>query len=507
MIKLFFSEEVLRVDNDAIQNKNIPSLKLMENAGEEIFKEIKNTFPLITKNILIVCGKGNNGGDGLVVARKMIESGFDVKIFMIEKLKLCSTDFIAQHKKIANGKYISSTEFYKSQNFNLVVDAIFGTSFKGEVNGEYKKIIEKINSLNTKVVSIDIPSGLNSANGEPSPISVKSNLTISLALPKVGLYLNKGKNYSQKIKVVDIGIPKSSLTKAKSNIFLIEKNDIVKSLPKRKPTSHKHSIGKIFALCGSKGLTGAAILSTQSAMRSGAGAVILGIAESQYEIVAKRNLEVMTLPLSSTKYGTIALSAFGEIKKKLNWCDLLLIGPGLSQNEETKKLVQKIVESFNGKIVLDADGINSFIGKLNLLRKISNREIILTPHIGEFARLLKIKPSDVEKNQIVLAKNFSKRYKVTLVLKSASTIIASPNGKIFVNQFGNSGMATAGSGDVLSGIVSSIWAQGADAEEAAICAVGLHSISGDIARNKIGERSMIASDLIKFLPKTFKSLE
>ena len=506
MKNLYTPAESKIIDEVAINQFKIPSEKLMERAGSEIYKTIKKYFKVIPKNILIVCGKGNNGGDGLVVARKLIEDGFTPKIFLTENISDCSNDLKAQFKKINKKHLIEENDFFKIQKSDLIIDAIFGVSFSGNLNIKYQKIINKINNINSKVVSIDIPSGLNAVIGKASPVSVRSFLTTQIELPKVGLYINESKDLVGKLETVKIGIPENAKKKVKSNYLLIDKNFIKINLPARKNISHKYSVGKIFALCASRGLTGASILATSSAMRSGAGAVILGIPETEFEIVAKRTLEVMPFPLGSTKQGSLSLKSYPKIIEKLKWCDVLLIGPGLSQNKETQKLIRKIISNFSGKILIDADGINAFVENLKILEKKENREIIITPHIGEFSRLIKKSTTEILINQIELSKSFVKKYRLTLVLKSSSTIIADKNGNIFVNPFGNSGMATAGSGDCLSGIISSLWAQGGSEINSAICGVGLHSISGDIAKKKKGEFSIIAEDLIHYLPNAFKNL-
>ncbi len=502
-----------KIDAHASSHCAIPSLVLMENAGRCVVDEMETHFGSVDgTSILVVCGKGNNGGDGFVVARHAYHRGADVTVLLMEKnsslkgdaetnfriLKQCSSERLQLIEQYSLSKI-------KKQKFDFIVDAIFGTSFHGALEGKYVDVIRWINVQRaSKIISVDVPSGLNAETGEVVSLAVKAHRTVTFAAPKVGFYLGKGKEYSGKISIVDIHIPNSVIEKFSEKLFLTEKNDVAKSLPRRSALSHKHSVGKIFILAGSKGLTGAALLCSQSAMKSGAGAVILGVPESEFYAVAKRTLEVMPFALPSTNEGTFSSSAFANVRSKLHWADAVLLGPGLSQNNETQKFMYTVIEKITAPLIIDADGLNAVAKNLSVLKKRKTKDIVLTPHIGEFSRLAKLGVDEIEKNTIDIVRRFAKEYRVILVLKGAHTIIAEPGGKVFFNATGNAGMATAGSGDVLAGIIASLIGQGNSPLHAAINGVFIHGEAGDTCKEKIGIMGMTAKDILNEIPFTLK---
>ena len=331
-----------------------------------------------------------------------------------------------------------------------------------------------------------------------------AHTTVAFGFEKIGLLCNQGIELRGRLSVADIGIPHSVAHRLKHPTFVVEAGDIRTALPRRPATSHKYSVGKIFVLAGSKGLTGAAAMCSIAALRSGAGAVILGTPEAVYPVLARKMNEVMVTPLPSTAEGSVAADAFDKIREKLEWADVAVIGPGLSQNPETQSLVRKIIQSSSGNILLDADGLNAVALK-DL--KSSKGEIILTPHTGEFARLFKMVSREVEHNRVEVARQGVRSIGQTLILKGAPTATSSSDGTVYLNSSGNPGMATAGAGDVLSGIVAGLWAQGMKAIEAAYSGVYVHGFSGDLAKRKFGERSLLAMDLIDFLPEALRTIE
>ncbi len=495
-------------DEYAIRMLKIPSLTLMENAGKRIIRILENEIPNVAqKSIFIFCGKGNNGGDGFVCARLLSEKNISVAVVLMDFPKNYSRDALQNYQRLSERvKKISFRSPFKiKEQYDVILDAMFGTSFRGKLTGKYFSAAQWINKQKKSLIAaVDIPSGLNGENGTVENIAVKANFTITLSNPKIGFYCARAKEFTGKIITAEIGIPQTAIVKNFSSVYEVERNDI--DLPHRPINSHKHSVGKIFILAGSKGMTGAALLCSQSAIRSGAGAVILGIPDSQFSIVAKRTLEVMPFGLDSTKEGSIAFSALNEIGKKISWCDILLIGPGLSQNTETQELLRKIILTSPKPIVIDADGLNALTGKLEILGKRKSKQIILTPHLGEFSRLIGIPSDAIEKNKIQIGKEFSKKCNLTLVLKGAPTFTFTKNGKVFINSTGNPGMSTAGSGDVLSGIIASLLAQGNSTERAAINGVYIHGAAGDVCAEKFGVYGMIAGDLIEKIPNVMKEL-
>ncbi len=508
-----------RVDEYAIKKLRVSSIYLMENAGravaDMIASKIGQAFSL-TK-VLIFCGKGNNGGDGFVAARLLLEQGLDITVVLIEDEKELSGDAKKNYKRLQNYKIaklqilgFQKFQTLRNKNFDVVVDAMLGTSFRGELKGKYLTAVEWSNKQSSIKLAVDIPTGLNGETGEVLSSAFRADATVTMSNPKIGFYSEGAKEFTGEVIVADIGIPKkviqNTIRSKDKNISLIEESDVKKSFPKRASNSHKHSVGKIFIIAGSKGMMGAAYLCSQSAMRCGAGQVILGIPDSEYSIIAKRTVEVMPLGLPATNQGTLSSKSLDEIEKRTEWADVILLGCGLSLNGETQQLIREIIKKTEKPIVIDADGLNALIGNLELLKKRRSKNIILTPHRGEFSRLTGISSKEIEKNKYLLAANFANEYNLTLVLKGAPTITAIRSGKIFVNSTGNAGMSTAGSGDVLAGIITSLIGQGNSLTDAAVNSVFVHGKAGDISAAKIGMHGMIAGDLIKNLPHAITSI-
>jgi len=530
-----------RVDEYAIKRLHIPSLRLMENAGKAVVDELqrrltsskrsskKNHGSLRTNTILILCGKGNNGGDGFAVARLLIEKQFSVIVVLMDHQKNLSGDARKQFDKLQN--YDDATlsiynfetfQKQKNKNISVIVDAMLGTSFRGELTGKYLKAATWSNKQSALKIAVDIPTGLNGETGEVLTDAFCADVTVTMSNPKIGFYRQRAKEFTGDVVVSEIGIPKKAISKMQSlrvpkqsersnlkseggihysdNVVLTEIGDVRKTFPKRAINSHKHSVGKIFALAGSRSMMGAALLCSESAMRSGTGQVILGVPDSEYAMIAKRTLEVMPLGLSSTVTGSLSSFANEEIGKRIGWATVVLLGCGMSRQDETQELIRNIIRSCPKSMVIDADALHALIGNLDLLKKRKSKHIVLTPHYGEFSRLIGISSAEVESNRFSLASNFAKKYGLTLVLKGAPTIVADPKGKIMVNDTGNPGMSTAGSGDVLAGIIASFIGQGNSASNAAVNGVWIHGAAGDMAKQKIGMYGMLARDIMHFVP-------
>ena len=503
------------IDVKATRRFGIASLTLMENTGRAVVEEIETQWgSLAGRSLLIIAGKGNNGGDGFVAARYALQCGALVTVFLIGNQRELRGDAKLNYESLRSIKDVRlkvahsfGHDGFSRKKFDFIVDAIFGTSFHGDVRGDHKKIIMWLaRQRRSKVIAVDIPSGLDATTGECSNAVVRADLTVTMAFPKIGLYLRKGRQYTGTVSVADIHIPRILAKSTLDGSYLVEERDVREGLPVRPLDAHKHSVGKIFVIAGSKGLTGAALLCSQSAMKSGAGAVVLGIPESVFSTVARRTLEVMPFALPATNDGSLALKGFGDVAKKIKWSDVLLLGPGLSQNPETHDLVRRIIQMCAKPMVIDADGLNALAADCRILIRRKARHVILTPHLGEFSRLTRISSDEIEKNKIEIARTFARKYDVVLVLKGAPTIVADPKGKVFVNPTGNPGMATAGSGDVLGGIIAALLGQGNRPLDAAINGVFVHGYAGDIARKKIGEMGMLASDILKEVPSALKEL-
>jgi NAD(P)H-hydrate epimerase len=514
MLKMLNATSMHRVDGLATRRYAIPSVILMENAGRSVVDVAASKLDgLEGKRILIVAGKGNNGGDGFVAARHAAHRGAMVDVLLTAGADSLRDDALQAYEMIATAGHpalrlipISKFASVRKRSYDSIIDAIFGTSFHGEIRGTLQSIVRWMNTSPALVIAVDIPSGLDATTGKSAPCTVKADVTVTMAALKPGLLLGSGREYCGEVLVADIHVPEELILSVGDDIFAAERQDIIEHLPVRPATAHKYSVGKIFALAGSRRFTGAALLTSRAAMKAGAGAVVLGIPATEFSTVARRTLEVMPLSLDATVDGTVAASAGKMIFEKLRWADALVIGPGLGRNKETASLIRRVVSETNLPILLDADGLNAFAGLTALLRKTKSRNIVLTPHAGEFARLLNLPVKDVEEDGLSLAQKFSKHHGVVLVLKGASTIIASPDGRVAVNTTGNPGMATAGAGDVLSGIIGALLSQRVDAFWAAIVGTYIHGRAGDFATEALGERSTMASDIVKQLPSAILSL-
>jgi NAD(P)H-hydrate epimerase len=518
MQRIVTSEEMRWCEEATIKSYGIPGSLLMENAGRGVAEFIKENFsPLEAKHILIICGKGNNGGDGFVVARLLSNYNAQIGILLMaspSELKGdANNNFLILQKFVKKSSGRITLHRYSKNIFallpksDIIVDAMFGTGFTGSVHKPFADVIDWINKQKSQVVAVDIPSGVNGSTGVVENCAVRANVTVTFGSLKSGLLCNQGRELAGSVRVVDIGIPRVVIQDKKLCTSLVEQADVRKVLPKRSIQAHKYSVGKVLVLAGSKGLTGAAALCCTSAMRAGAGAVVLGTPEPVYSILARKLTEVMVFPLPATSDGTLGITSLDDIRKKLDWADVLVIGPGLSQNIETQQLILKLLLEYSGKVLVDADGLNA-VGAHGISKlRFSRAHIILTPHIGEFSRLTGMSGNEIEQHRIKAAVDLAKKTSVTIVLKGVPTVTASKDGIAILNSTGNPGMATAGTGDVLSGIIAGLWAQGMPDAEAAWAGVYIHGLSGDIVKNKIGERSLMANDLVECLPMALQSIE
>jgi hydroxyethylthiazole kinase-like uncharacterized protein yjeF len=518
MKRVVSAEEMRWCDETTVRTYNVPGLLLMENAGRGVAEIVKQEYSsLESKHILVICGKGNNGGDGFVVARLLSNSGARISVVLMvspselkgdakTNFKILQTFAKKSSDQITVRQY-SKRLLAKLPRPDIVVDAMFGTGFTGFVRKPFSDIIVWVNNQKAKIVAMDIPSGINGTTGVVENCAIRANVTVTFGYLKSGLLCNQGREFVGSVRVVDIGVPRMISEDKRLQNFLVEKMDVHRVIPKRSIHAHKYSVGKVLVLAGSKGFTGAAALCCTSALRAGAGAVVLGTPEPIYPILARKLTETMVFPLPATSAGTLSLAALDAIREKLSWADVVVIGPGLSQNSETQQLIFKIFLEYRGKILIDADGLNALaIHGIKILRSL-RAKFILTPHVGEFSRLSKLSTKDVEEHRIDVAREWAKRIGVTIVLKGVPTIVASQDGSAIINSTGNPGMATAGTGDVLSGIIAGLWAQGMSDAEAAWAGVYLHGLSGNIIANKIGERSIVANDIIDNLPAALQNVE
>ncbi len=513
-MELMTSEQMRNVDRRAIEDMGIPGLDLMENAGNSVADFIDNLLvDYENPSISVICGKGNNGGDGFVAARHLSDMGYAVQCFLLSKPEALKGDAAVNYNRaIANGILVkvieSPDELMLPPNTDLIVDSIFGTGFKGQIKGLAADIIKKINDLLIPVVSVDCPSGVDASTGEVSTPCVIADYTITFGRPKLGLYFPPGRDYAGVVHTVDIGIPDEAVEAEKINLFLTTPEYLHFNLPKRPSNGYKGTFGYLYVLAGSVGLTGSASLTSESALRTGCGMVRLGCPSSLNDIFEVKLTEVMTSPLPEVrKKRCLALRGLGEIRKDIrDWADAVALGPGLGTHFETKELIRRLVPSLKLPTVIDADAINNLAGADEVFQQI-DFPCVLTPHPGELSRLMGKPIDELTKDRFTTLREATKRFGVVIVFKGSPMLIGEPSGRIYVSPVGNSGMGTAGAGDVLTGIIGSLLAQGMDAFPAAICGTYILGAAGDFALTMYGNRGLIAGDIKESIPDVLMDFE
>jgi hydroxyethylthiazole kinase-like uncharacterized protein yjeF len=515
-MRLLKAEEMRRIDQKASSDYEIPSLILMENAGlrtVEIIDEMLGE-PL-HKTVVVIAGKGNNGGDGLVVARHLINAGVTVDVFMLGEAGEMTPDAATNYRilaKMTNRIYPLYAEQHLDRLMlsllvcDIIVDAMYGIGFKGRLGDFEARIVKMINWCKSPVVAVDIPSGVEADTGKVHGEAVKARQTVTFALPKIGLVVEPGKDYAGTLTVADISIPRTLLNSPDLKTHLITDNLIKPYIYPRSRETHKGTYGHALVIGGSLGMTGAVRMSSFAALRIGAGLVTAAVPLSALPTVAADHMEVMTAPLAETEQSAIALEAMPAISNLLATASVCLIGPGMSRYPEANAVLRFVLEKAISPIVIDADGLNALQGDVDFLK---NRQVpmVLTPHPGEMARLTGMSIEQIEGNRMEVARTFAVEYGVCLVLKGNKTVVATPEGEVFINITGNPGMATAGSGDVLSGMIAGLVAQGLKTRDAAITAVYIHGLAGDHAAGQKGQRGIVAGDILESIPYILKQLE
>lgn len=498
-------EQTKKVENIA-QNSGFSELRMMENAGSAASKIISEKQTVSGKSILILVGKGNNGGDGLVVARKLYDSGAAVSVLLTHGMP--STDASKEmmsklsHYPVRIFGGLDSEVLTLIKKADIIVDAVFGIGFRGELDNAAYELISLVNNSNAVKVALDIPSGCECDTGKVSRDCFNADYTVAFISVKPCHVLYPASDFCGKLIRVGIGLPTQIIDSVSSNITIID-NDFVKShIPKRKKNAHKGSAGNLAMLCGSYGMSGAAYLSGLAAVRSGVGIARMIVPDSIYPILASGLPEAVYVPYDSEDIS----SSLKKIADTIGKSSCAVIGCGLGTEQLVSNMVCSLISSAKIPIVLDADGINIISQNIDILMK-SEAQIVLTPHPAEMARLMGATVQEIQSNRFRAAMIFAQKTGKIVVLKGANTIVALPEGKIYVCMHGNPGMATAGSGDVLAGIIGALVAQGLSPADAAVCGVHIHAASGDFASAKYSVHSMIARDIIECLPSLFKEYE
>lgn len=514
-MKAATAAEMRKIDQIAIKTFGIPGAVLMENAGAEVARQVVSVLGTAElKKICIFAGKGNNGGDGFVVARHLYNQGAKIKVFLLAAKSDVTGDAkvnldIITRMGIDIFEISSERDWEKakiaSTFADCLVDALLGTGFTGNLTEEMAKAIEIINTSGKLIIAVDIPSGVDADRGQVRSTAINAEYTITFALPKPGLLIYPGADCVGKLTVADIGIPFKLLVDNSIKQNIITTGSIKAILGKRQSDCHKGLAGKVGVIAGSQGLTGAAALTSMASLRAGAGLVTLGIAESLHDIMEVKLTEVMTKPLPEIVGGAIGKKALPYIEEMASQNNVLAIGPGLGRQEETLAVIREAIINAECPLVIDADALNALAGHTDLLNKAKALPVV-TPHPGEMARLTGLTVKDVNEDCIEIARQSAGLWEAIVVLKGARTIVAYPDGEIYINTNGNPGMATGGTGDVLTGVIAGLIAQGISTHAAAIAGVHIHGLAGDIAATS-GTIGLTAGDVMNALPAAIHGIQ
>ncbi len=533
--RLVTAAEMAAIDHVAISGKGIPSRKLMERAGKEAARAIAAWWGEVAAEetparrrpapsvlpprglVLVLAGRGNNGGDGFVCARFLKSAGFTVRVLVAAEEGSLTEDPAANYDACQRVRIPvtflpdprawgpASEAAHAATDAVFLVDALLGTGSRGAPSGAIAAAIEMANHARKPIASIDIPSGLDASTGHREHPSIAADLTVTLALAKRGLAIEPGRSNSGIVQVVDIGIPQPIVDEAIATMMIANAEWARAILPARPMDAHKGSMGRVLLVGGSAGMMGAVGMAGESALRVGAGYVVAAVPRSGVPVLESRVAEVVKRGCPETADQSLARSALEAILAEALSADVVAIGPGLSRHPESLELVRELVERVEGPIVLDADGLNAFEGRGGVHR--GHGPLILTPHYGEAARLSGHSVAEVAHDPAGWARRFCDETRCIVCLKSTPMITAVPAEPLILNATGNPGMATAGAGDVLTGTIAGLIAQGVESEEAAALGCYLHGLAGDVAARRSGTRGLIAGDIMRALPAAIVALE
>lgn len=505
------------IDREAIEGLGVPSLELMEKAGQQVFGVILERYaPLTAHKVLVVCGKGNNGGDGLVVARHLLNSGCPTEVILLSRAEDLSGDPLENYDRLKEipGHRIQEAPDEEAvarlsshmEHYDILVDAVFGTGLSSPARGHYARAITQMNASNKPIVAVDIPSGLNADVGAIIGEHVRADCTVTLGLPKLAHLLYPAARCVGELTVADIGFPESLIEKAQAAASVITPESIRRAFPARDPEAHKGTYGHLLVVSGSVGKGGACVLSCLGGLRAGAGLVTAAVAKSILTEVSSGAVEAMTTPLPDTPEGTIARQAAPLLAEELGRFSALALGPGLTTHPETVEFLKELFPRIDYPLIIDADGCNSIaqIGPKAL--EGLKATACLTPHPGEMARLLGTDTASIQSDRLAAAREAAGRYNAVVVLKGARTLVVDQDGRAAINTTGNPGMASGGTGDVLTGLIGGFCARGLEPYEACKAGAYIHGYAGDLAAKEVGEVSLIASDLLAALPRAIRQV-
>ncbi|MBI2413932.1 MAG: NAD(P)H-hydrate dehydratase [Deltaproteobacteria bacterium] len=513
-MKLADSAIIREMDRRAVADYGIESIQLMENAGRGVAEAVLRVLAAFSsKRVSILAGKGNNGGDGYVAARRLKNAGADVTVFALSRVEELKGDALANAGEWAlmGGQTVAiltPEDLEKSKpalkHSSIIVDAIFGTGLRSDVEGVAAVLIDFVNGLDKTVVAVDIPSGIDAGSGRILGRAIKASFTVTMAMPKVGLVLYPGRDYAGPFEIVDIGAPRGLIDDTDIKYNLITAEMLRGILKPRRPDTHKTTYGHLLVLAGSPGMTGAAYMTAMAAMRTGAGLVTAGVPESLHNIMEAKTIEVMTAALPETTDKALGPVSWPRIREIIKNKTALVMGPGVGNRKDIYLLIEKIASEIEVPLLIDADGLNALAEDASVLKTVSI-PVVLTPHPGEMARLLKTTAGEVQADRIGAATRLATLTGATIVLKGAGTVIAGADGQVYINTTGNAGLATAGTGDILAGMIGSLLAQGYAPLEASIAGAHVHGLAGDAVKDATGETGMIATDLLPRIPLILNS--
>lgn len=504
-MKISTVNEMRNMDQHAMEKYGIVQELLMENAGQAAYFTILKEFGIKNKNFVTFCGAGHNAGDGLVVTRKIHSNGGHVTVFLLgdsskfEGAAKQNFDIVNKLKiKVINLQDISLA-LETINKADAIVDAIFGTGLDREVKGKYKDIIDIINTSRKTVFSIDVPSGINGDTGQVMGTAVKADYTTTFGLPKTGNMLYPGFEHVGKLYVTHISFPP---VMQDAEQLKIATND-PKPLPVRNKDAHKGSYGKVLFIAGASNYLGAPYFSAMSFLKAGGGLSYLATPENLVDSIGNKGNEIIFIPLKSTNSGSISLDNKKDLLQFSENADMVVIGPGLSLNEETQQLVRELSAEINKPLLIDGDGLTAIARDLECIKK-RKAPTILTPHLGEMARIVGKNINDIANNKIDILQHAAQKLNATIVLKGAHSLIGYPDKGVFINLSGNPGMATAGSGDVLTGTIAAMFGLGFSVNDATRMGVFMHGFAGDMAAKDKGEDGLVAGDILQYLPVALK---
>lgn len=511
MIPVVTADKMREIDRATIETLGLPSLVLMERAGLSVAKRILK-YDERPERIVIFSGGGNNGGDGIVIGRELHNRGFNVKLYLLSPPERLSPDCRKEFeiaKKYRLNISTSPPRSARSLEGCVIIDAILGTGLNKPLTDKINRVVNMINQSGSPVFSVDIPTGISSDTGEVMGNAVMADVTVTFGLPKRGHILPPGSEYTGRLFIEDIGFPSFLTDDAAYNTLLLEEEDAGELIPYRPKDSYKGTYGHLLVVGGSMGKTGALMLSGRAALRTGSGLVTLSSDAETIHSIAPSILEEMTLPLQFS--GGDYIRPLDDVLSFLDErADVIAIGPGLGRDDLKRRFVLELIKEVRKPIVIDADALHhlSTLSEKELERLFSNLKApaVLTPHHGEMMKLLKRAPDSLKRDPIETARGFATSTATLLVLKGAPTIIASPEGGVFINSTGNPGMATAGSGDVLTGMIGSLIGQSLAPLEASLLGVYLHGLAGDIASEELSPQSLLAGDIIEHIPDAYNTL-